>query len=849
MSSYRTYIPVFILLPLFLQAQNALRMPGSLVVATGGEVENLGIDVNSVYAEQYPIVSADGKTLYYARRYHPQNVGEANEYDIWVSYLQGDYTWSKAVNLGPPLNNTEPNAVVGVSTSGDVLYLMGDYHGNPYQGVSVSYRQGRTWSDPKALSINNFYNEDTLATYYVNGEGTTLLMSVKRADSYGQRDLYMCQRQDSVTWSAPRNLGPRINTAGREASISVASDNKTIYFTSDGREGDKRVHLYKCKRIDDTWTRWTEPVEVMLHSGASADDNYFSVAASGSYLFYATTNSEFGMTDLCKESLPNDFQPDPVVLLSGKLLNALTREPMRGKLKYQELHILGKTMSYSTKDNGVYHLVLPYGTDVTLYGEANGFISSSTYLNLSDDNLQELDFDETNPTSASLVPIHPGNPEVEQIQLRLTELDRDLFDLEVKRQGYQFIPKLKAQTKKTATLSDSELERLKKQYQKLDHPARTDKPAEAGPTPAKDRELTSMKAKYNSKVNGNKINAPDADNDGKPASKDELTGLKQRYGKYSGKTEPAAAPVPVDTSLNVYKEMIRQELEKEWAEPMKTELQDALMDDVALDLQKDLDNDAKKLLNVSLKDKVKKQLRLRQEALDRQETEDARPQEPTALTPLEAEIRKQVRDEVKSSLKASMKDPVRQELKLEMTYYLKRDLRDQLQQELNNKLSAQAEAEKKKPFSAPISDGPKQHLALKKQTGVLREYKEMESDMLFYPIQAGQIIPMYDIFFKANKDELLPDSRPALDRLVRLMQNNLTMVVEVGVHTNGGASQQFANTLTTERARAIAGYLQGKGVASNRVQYKGYGNTLPLIANDTEAGRRKNQRVEIRILQ
>ena len=84
--------------------------------------ENLGPNVNSEYNDSGPRISPDGKSLYFFRIDHPEDLKGSN--DIWVSHLQeGDSTWSVAERLGEPLNNYADNAVHSVSVDGKSLLV------------------------------------------------------------------------------------------------------------------------------------------------------------------------------------------------------------------------------------------------------------------------------------------------------------------------------------------------------------------------------------------------------------------------------------------------------------------------------------------------------------------------------------------------------------------------------------------------------------------------------------------------------------------------------------------------------------------------------------------------------
>jgi hypothetical protein len=121
--------------------------------------ENLGKTINSKNPEFAPVISSDGKTLYYTRNYISL-FGKEKDQDIWYSTKNSDGTWSKAQNLGIPLNTDDNNAVFAVSSDGREVLLMNKYQkdGKLAPGISRSKRTPNGWSFPEEVKIDNFYN-------------------------------------------------------------------------------------------------------------------------------------------------------------------------------------------------------------------------------------------------------------------------------------------------------------------------------------------------------------------------------------------------------------------------------------------------------------------------------------------------------------------------------------------------------------------------------------------------------------------------------------------------------------------------------------------------------------------
>ena len=80
------------------------------------------------------------------------------------------------------------------------------------------------------------------------------------------------------------------------------------------------------------------------------------------------------------------------------------------------------------------------------------------------------------------------------------------------------------------------------------------------------------------------------------------------------------------------------------------------------------------------------------------------------------------------------------------------------------------------------------------------------------------------------------------------MKKNPQVVVEIGGHTNNRCDTEFCNKLSKDRAQAVVHYLERMGIPASQLAYRGYGKEYPVATNATPTGRRRNQRVELKIL-
>lgn len=123
------------------------------------------------------------------------------------------------------------------------------------------------------------------------------------------------------------------------------------------------------------------------------------------------------------------------------------------------------------------------------------------------------------------------------------------------------------------------------------------------------------------------------------------------------------------------------------------------------------------------------------------------------------------------------------------------------------------------------------------------------SNMKRTDLQKGKVLRFTNIYFKADSTNITAQSYPSLNDIFSFLSKNPDVIVEIGGHTNGlPQSDDYCDKLSSLRAKSVAAYLTKKGISSERVKYKGYGKRSPIDTNKTAEGRKRNQRVEIKIL-
>ena len=358
--------------------------------------EKLSKKINSTYRECKPVISPDGKRLFFARRHSPENTGgKKDPQDIYYAdFLEGE--WQDAVNAGRPLNDRYPNGVCSVSPDGNTLLLINAYGANGIpdaDGVSISQKTRNGWTKPMRQIIQGFENYCDYQDYALSGSGDVLILALQMGDSYGDQDLYVSFKTGDNTWSQPVNLGETVNTGKAEFAPFISSDETTLYFSSTGHGGFGESDVFYTRRLDESWLNWSEPVNMGEMVNSQYWDAYFTISADGEYAYLvsadgprsAATSKVFSDENIYRISLNENRHAEPLILVQGKVLNSETKKPVEASIHFENLETnqeVGRTVS--NPESGKYQINLPAGRVYGFYAQAEGFPVMQETLDLSE---------------------------------------------------------------------------------------------------------------------------------------------------------------------------------------------------------------------------------------------------------------------------------------------------------------------------------------------------------------------------------------------------------------------------------------------------------------------------------
>ncbi len=404
------------------------------------EKENLGPNINSRFGEVAPIVSPDGKYLFFTRLNHPDNIKDKNAkknaetgQDIWFARLGKNGMWEPAQNIGPPVNNASYNAAATISADGKSLFVLNVYlpDGRFQSGLSKSTRVGSRWEMPRQIMIDDFqalevYDEKlkidkTDTEYAISTDENILIMGLRRSQSYGEKDLYVSFRKPDGSYSKPKSLGPEVNSAASEGTPFLASDNKTLYFNSKGHPGFGDADLFVSTRLDDTWQKWSTPVNLGPKINSPQWDGYITIPASGEFAYLSSSKNSIGGDDIFRIKLFPSIKPEPVVIIALHFTDMATGSAVQPVLILNGTKEGSETLVFHyDEETREYKAMVKPGDKYSVKASLPGYLEMNEVFDLS----KEKTFSEIRK-SFSMMSVKPG----QKMILQNLFFDQGKFDI------------------------------------------------------------------------------------------------------------------------------------------------------------------------------------------------------------------------------------------------------------------------------------------------------------------------------------------------------------------------------------------------------------------------------------
>ncbi|CAA6829265.1 MAG: Outer membrane lipoprotein omp16 precursor [uncultured Aureispira sp.] len=358
----------------------------------------LGGGINSSSPEYTPLLSIDNKNMYFCRL-NKSSAGVVTE-DIFVSTYK-DQEWQMAKALDDINSPTQNEGLLAISVDEQEIII---FDGNTRNGDMLSSTYSKKgWSKPMPMP-NTINTPSWDADGMISSDGNAFLYVSERKEvldleqavvtngfhgsNTGNRDIFVALKNKEGAWQEAINLGDAINTPFAERTPFLHPDMKTLYFSSDGHGGLGHLDVYMTTRLDDTWTKWSTPVNLGKSINTAQNDWGYRISTDGQTAYFSAITGD-SEEDIFYIKLPRKYQPTSVNLLSGIVVD-INNQPTEVDLAWEDLEtgeIIGQLKNNPV--TGTFILPLLKGKKYAYFGTKKNCLSVAQSVNLSTINGQQ----------------------------------------------------------------------------------------------------------------------------------------------------------------------------------------------------------------------------------------------------------------------------------------------------------------------------------------------------------------------------------------------------------------------------------------------------------------------------
>jgi outer membrane protein OmpA-like peptidoglycan-associated protein/tetratricopeptide (TPR) repeat protein len=330
--------------------------------------------LNRFALQYFPVLTADGKQLFFTRR---GGTAHFDKEDIYLAYADDSAGWSSPESISSRINSPYNEGTCSVTADGNFL-IFTSCDAPDTKGSCDLYSAEKIngeWQAPRNMGpkVNSSFWDSQPS---LSADGRLLFFSSDRRGGLGGNDLWYATRRADGTWSEAVNLGAPINTAKDEISPFLFFNNEILFFASDGHLGFGGMDIFLSK-VDGS--KFEQPENLGLPINDQLDQVALFITAEKEYAYYSehtVTNGAADRAFLYRFKFPEDIPiGQNLTVTQGKVLNARTGLPLSSSLSLVSLANDSTVYEFqSDGKSGAFVMLYPEESVSGLYVEKQGFL-------------------------------------------------------------------------------------------------------------------------------------------------------------------------------------------------------------------------------------------------------------------------------------------------------------------------------------------------------------------------------------------------------------------------------------------------------------------------------------------
>jgi OOP family OmpA-OmpF porin len=352
--------------------------------ASAYKLRRLSDTVNAFVMQYFPVLTADQQSLIFTRRL---GGGPNDDEDLVISAKNSRGRWEEPQSLSKNINTELNEGTCTISADGRKLIFTSCVGRQGYGSCDLfqSVRIGTEWTEPKNLGpmVNSAEWESQPS---LSADGRTLYFVSDRRGGEGRRDIWVSTLNEKGQWTRAKNVGKPINTQYDEISPFIHVNNRILYFASNGQVGFGGYDIFFSER--DSSLTWQEPKNIGSPINNQEDQFSLFITADGKKGYYSheeVKEGGYSASRIYEIEIPEENRIRYASnYVKGVVRDKQTREPLAASIELINLES-NETESLVSSDSisGAYLFVLTQGAEYALYVNRPGYLFQSLNFNYS----------------------------------------------------------------------------------------------------------------------------------------------------------------------------------------------------------------------------------------------------------------------------------------------------------------------------------------------------------------------------------------------------------------------------------------------------------------------------------